>query len=105
MKLHGFHILYISQDCSFVHFICFSLSRELLSILISMVIQTDKGKMKECMLCKRIFQELLPLDTESDELTAKFDDKVPSNIHLQLMKVSEKAVIPTTIPSIFSLII
>ena len=39
------------------------------------------------MLCKRIFQELLPLTAEANEFTSKFDDKVPSNIHLQLMKV------------------
>ena len=65
----------------------YSIPKDLLNILVSMVIQTDRTKVKECMLCKRILMELLPLDKKSEDVVEKFQDKVPCNTHLQLMKV------------------
>ena len=67
--------------------IFYSIPKDLLNILVSMVIQSDRTKVKECMLCKRILMELLPLDKKSEDVVQKFQDKVPSNMHLHLTKV------------------
>lgn len=47
----------------------------------------DKGSIKECLLCQRILQELLPLEEEFASSTVKMLDKIPSVHHLQLFKV------------------
>ncbi|KAH3747151.1 hypothetical protein DPMN_181572 [Dreissena polymorpha] len=50
--------------------------------LINAVMVRDRGRIKECLLCERILQEVFPLDKKFDPELAKLNEKIPSPIHL-----------------------
>ncbi|XP_045212843.2 AP-5 complex subunit zeta-1-like [Mercenaria mercenaria] len=63
-----------------------SMPKQLIIRMIESVVGTEKGKIKECLLCQRILQELLPLSSDYDSHTAKMMEKIPSVLHLQIFK-------------------
>lgn len=69
----------------------FSLPKQLIIRMIDSVIGSEKGKIKECLLCQRILQDLLPLNSDYECHTAKMMEKIPSVLHLQMYKVIFKA--------------
>ncbi|KAL4240767.1 AP-5 complex subunit zeta-1 [Mactra antiquata] len=54
--------------------------------MIDAVASGERNNVKECLLCQRVLQELLPLDDEFTSSTVKMLDKIPSVHHLQLFK-------------------
>ncbi|WAQ97239.1 AP5Z1-like protein [Mya arenaria] len=66
-----------------------SLPSPLVIQMIQSVTSRDQGKLKECVLCQRILQELLPLDQKFDNDLGKIRDKIPSPWHLQMFKDTE----------------
>ena len=58
--------------------------------MINAVTSSDKYKKKECLLCERIIQELLPLDKSYDIDLEKIKEKIPSSTHLQMFQVKLK---------------
>ncbi|XP_060578287.1 AP-5 complex subunit zeta-1-like [Ruditapes philippinarum] len=63
-----------------------SLPKQLIIRMIDSVIGSEKGSIKECLLCQRILQDLLPLSSDYDSHTAKMMEKIPSILHLQMYK-------------------
>lgn len=64
-----------------------SMPKQLIMKLVDSVVGTEKGNIKECLLCQRILQELLPLGSEYESQTGKMMEKIPSTLHLQIFKV------------------
>lgn len=64
-----------------------SMPKGLIIKLLDGVIGTEKGKIKECLLCQRILQEVLPLSSDYEPYMQKMMEKIPSPLHLLLYKV------------------
>jgi len=90
--LETIYIYFFIFLCSAALLICnnmldSSLPSALIVHMIQSVTTKDRGRTKECQLCQRILQELLPLDEKFDADLGKLQDKIPSTWHLNVFKV------------------